>query len=146
MKSSATPTPALRSAIDPMNNDTPAFTRELRYIVVKITDANKHLSEQERDTLERLAAKCGLGRIDSGKRNLECVVVESDWPEYGPTWAAIEARMTGATPFLAPAPVEQAAHQAACEILDLVLRDPECANAVSFEAIITRHFQSVACS
>lgn len=70
--------------------------RELRYIVVKINDANKYLSPAERDTLERLSAKCALGRIDDGKRLLECVCVESDWPEYEPTWAAIAARMDGA--------------------------------------------------
>lgn len=70
-----------------------AFVRELRYIVVKINDANKYLSPAEKDTLERLAAKCALGRINDGKSPLECVCVESDWPEYGPAWAAIEARM-----------------------------------------------------
>lgn len=70
------------------------FVRELRYLVVKLKDANKYLTPTERDTLERLAAKCSLGRIDDGKRILECVCVESDWPEYGPTWAAIEQRVT----------------------------------------------------
>ena len=50
---------------------TAEFRRELRYLVVKITDANKYLSPTERDSLERLAAKCGLGRIDSGKPALE---------------------------------------------------------------------------
>lgn len=29
---------------------------------------------------------------------MDCVVVESDWPEYEPTWRAIEARVTGAQP------------------------------------------------
>lgn len=71
------------------------FHREPRYLVTKIKDAVKYLSPTERDTLERLSAKCGLGRKDDGKRNLICVVVESDWPEFEPTWAAIEARMTG---------------------------------------------------
>jgi len=71
-----------------------AFIRERRYLVVKIKDANKYLTPAERDTLERIAAKCALGRIDDGKRALECVCVESDWPEYSPTWAAIEARVT----------------------------------------------------
>jgi len=32
-------------------------------------------------------------RERNGKQPLECVVVESDWPEYEPTWEAIKQRM-----------------------------------------------------
>lgn len=74
-----------------------AFVREPRYLVFKIKDANEHLFPDERVTLERLLAKCSQGRIEAGKHVLECVVVESDWPEYAPTWAAIKTRVEGKT-------------------------------------------------
>jgi hypothetical protein len=35
---------------------------------------------------------------DEFKREECCVVVESDWPEYEPTWKVIEARVMGAQP------------------------------------------------
>lgn len=73
--------------------------RERRYIVLKIKDIEKHLSIREQnelyeicDHIERLRSSIG------GKKPLECVVVESDWPEYEPTWKAIEARMDGVNP------------------------------------------------
>lgn len=40
---------------------------------------------------------------------MECVIVESDWPEYEPTWKAIEARVTGAQPSLSFADAYQGA-------------------------------------
>ena len=69
------------------------FKREFRYLVLKFKDANEHLSETEKRQLALLAGKVDAGRAEAGKMPLECVVVESDWPEYEPTWAAIEARM-----------------------------------------------------
>lgn len=43
---------------------------------------------------EVLAEKIANKRMDEGReRIMECVVVEHDWPEYEPTWAAIEARV-----------------------------------------------------
>lgn len=75
--------------------DGSAFVREPRYFVVKLTDARKHLSRAEWDTLRSLGSTVACGRKLAGKPLLQCVVVESDWPEYEPTWKAIEARMTG---------------------------------------------------
>lgn len=75
------------------------FERQNRYIVFKIKDVTEYLNESDKETLLRLATKCTLGRISCDKQPLQCVVVESDWPEYEPTWAAIEKRMSGvATP------------------------------------------------
>ena len=37
-------------------------------------------------------AKIEMARVHEGKAPLDAVVVESDWPEYEPTWKAIEAR------------------------------------------------------
>jgi len=68
------------------------FQREERYIVLKLSD----VARLRPDTIERLNALVDLvreRREAAGKSPLECVVVESDWPEYEPTWAAIKARM-----------------------------------------------------
>ncbi|MFJ4457678.1 hypothetical protein ACIP1G_27875 [Pseudomonas sp. NPDC089392] len=61
--------------------------REERYVVIKISKMHphptfraKHLSALKREHEDAL---------------VDCVVVERDWPEYEPTWAAIEARVTG---------------------------------------------------
>ena len=47
------------------------------------------------DEIRRLAREYAEQRRLKGKEPLDCVVVESDWPEYEPTWRAIEARVTG---------------------------------------------------
>ncbi|UAB76998.1 hypothetical protein INR77_09070 [Erythrobacter sp. SCSIO 43205] len=60
------------------------FQREERYIVVK----RKHLVPEIERQLRNFLAQCCVGTV-------ECVVVESDWPEYEQVWAMIEARCTG---------------------------------------------------
>lgn len=81
------------------------FMREEHYIVFKISDLGNSLKGDE---IRRLAREYAEQRRLKGKKPLECVVVEKDWPEYEPTWKAIEARVTGAQP--APsAPSEEAA-------------------------------------
>ena len=75
---------------------TDEFVREDRYIVFKLSDVVEHLTTAERLHLERLYEIQRVGRKEAGKSALECVVVESDWPEYEPTWRAIEARVTDA--------------------------------------------------
>ena len=67
--------------------------REYRYMVFKLKDIRAALTREERAFLKHLAGKVHDYRLGEGKQTLECVVVESDWPEYGPTWAAIEERM-----------------------------------------------------
>ena len=74
------------------------FEREERYIVFKISDVLEHLTTTEAIHLARLYESQRVGRREAGKAELECVVVEADWPEYEPTWRAIEARVTGAQP------------------------------------------------
>lgn len=63
----------------------PTFEREERFIVVK----RKNLGSDE-EPLRRYLAKRDIPTV-------ECVVVESDWPEYEIVWAMIEARCTGRT-------------------------------------------------
>lgn len=68
--------------------------REARYYVIKLSDLdNIHLSVKENEALISLAHKLRKYRTLKGKPPLECVVVEKDWPEYEPTWRAIEARV-----------------------------------------------------
>jgi len=69
------------------------FKREDRYVVLKIKDLHEYLPQPLIDHLCSIALEVAAGRRMAGKEPLECVVVESDWPEYEPTWAAIEARM-----------------------------------------------------
>jgi len=69
------------------------FEREFRYLVMKFKDVNKYLVDTEKEVLLALTKKIANGRSDDMKMPLDCVVVESDWPEYEPTWKAIENRI-----------------------------------------------------
>ena len=60
------------------------FEREERYIVFKVKDLSEHKLGWVRDVIR-------LNNIPT----VDAVVVEADWPEYEPTWAAIERRVTG---------------------------------------------------
>ena len=75
------------------------FMREERYIVFKMSDLGNSLKGDE---IRRLAREYAEQRRLRGEKPLECVVVEKDWPEYEPTWRAIEARVTGAQAQPAP--------------------------------------------
>lgn len=72
------------------------FKREQRYIVFKLTDLQKHIEPSDLFNLQQIGRTVGAGREQDGKSPLECLVVESDWPEYEPTWRAIEQRVSGA--------------------------------------------------
>ena len=74
------------------------FQREERYVVFKLSDVADYFHPSEISQLFRLSSTQQVVRERNGKPPLECVVVESDWPEYEPTWKAIEARVTGAQP------------------------------------------------
>lgn len=74
----------------------PQFEREKRYIVVKISDlADARLTDEQIDAFNDVCDQVSRSRVANSKPPLQCVVVESDWPEYEPTWAAIEGRVTG---------------------------------------------------
>lgn len=66
--------------------------RENRYLVVKLKDAHDYLDEQDRHLLDALAKRVEIARKAAGKRDLQCVVVEDDWPEYEAVWKMIELR------------------------------------------------------
>ena len=71
------------------------FRRETRYVVLKNADIMQCLTINELIELRRIQARVAEHRSAIGKPRLDCVVVEADWPEYEPTWEAIEVRMTG---------------------------------------------------
>ena len=75
---------------------TQEFEREQRYVVLKVKDVMQRLSEKDILMLARILDEIDAYRKSIGKKSLECVVIESDWPEYEPTWKAIEARVTSA--------------------------------------------------
>lgn len=76
---------------------TTEFKREPRYIVFKLTDIEKYLSVGQLNDLMRIGDAIAASRSYHGKPPFNAVVVEQDWPEFEPTWAAIEARMVGQT-------------------------------------------------
>ena len=73
------------------------FKREPRYVVFKIKDIAKYLTQWEKDSVMRIGEEIACARADDGKPPFNAVVVEQDWPEFETTWAAIEARMIGRT-------------------------------------------------
>lgn len=64
------------------------FTREDRYIVIKLKD----LSHGQFDALERCFRSRAITPVGGP------LVVEQDWPEFEPTWKAIEERMAASQP------------------------------------------------
>lgn len=66
--------------------------REKRYVVLKVKDVASYLTEDEQAQLDDLCRKISRNRLLEGKESLQCVVVESDWPEYATTWQSIERR------------------------------------------------------
>lgn len=72
------------------------FERENRYLVIKLSDllaaeSNGHIDEEDMDFLmDELPIIIDRQRKRRGKKPLECVVVESDWPMYEDTWKVIE--------------------------------------------------------
>jgi len=74
------------------------FKREQRYFVVKVKDAKEYLDAHQLEKLAEIADTISEGREKDGIPAVDCVVVESDWPEFEPTWGAIKARVTGAQP------------------------------------------------
>lgn len=68
------------------------FNREDRYIVIKRSDLER-LRGGQTEGLRR-----ELDKVSSLLPKRECLVIESDWPEYAPAWQMIEDRMSGENP------------------------------------------------
>lgn len=65
------------------------FQREDRYIVIKRSDLKKVPVSYRSALVDPMLS------LLSHLPHRERLVIESDWPEFEPTWAAIEARMAG---------------------------------------------------
>lgn len=78
------------------------FQREDRYIVIKRKDLEAVVTDRE-------WFKNALSLLDLYLPKREYLVIESDWPEYEPTWAAIQARAALATQPAAGEPEQQTA-------------------------------------
>ena len=78
------------------------FKREERYIVFKLSDVERYLTDADKTYLEMMKNEIDAGRDCANKPPFKGLIVESDWPEYEPTWRAIEARVTGAQAQPAP--------------------------------------------
>lgn len=72
------------------------FTREDRYIVFKLSDVERYLTDKDRANIAMMKMEIDAGRDCANKPPFKGLIVEADWPEYEPTWRAIEARVTGA--------------------------------------------------
>lgn len=71
-----------------------AFKREDRYLVMKRSDMLR-LSKNDQQRLSQIALRVDGARASTGKRKLNCVVVESDWPEFEHVWKLLEDRVCG---------------------------------------------------
>lgn len=76
----------------------PAFMREPRYIVFKIKDLETYEDCVAREAIRQIGNRIAVARRAHGKPPFNALVVEQDWPEFEPTWAAIEARCKGESP------------------------------------------------
>lgn len=81
------------------------MVREFRYTVLKNSDIEKaihygDLPASAYATLSHIVERVRISREERGKAPLETVVVESDWPEYEPTWKAIEERVSAQESYL----------------------------------------------
>ena len=74
------------------------FMREERYIVFKMSDVERYLTDKDRANITMMKMEIDAGRDCANKPTFKGLIVEADWPEYEPTWKAIEARVTGAQP------------------------------------------------
>ena len=77
---------------------TDEIKQEDLYIIFKESDMNAYLSSSEADEVRYLNRVVNAGRTREGKDNLNGVFVEEHWPEFEPTWDAIQARITGKQP------------------------------------------------
>jgi hypothetical protein len=74
-------------------NMKPDFQRDIMYIVFKLKDIGKYLNQEQLEALAEIAHTIEEKRLAEGRGDLECVVVEHDWPEYEEIWKMIEARV-----------------------------------------------------
>lgn len=62
------------------------MNRERRYFVAKLKDVHKYLSIEEQALLHGMGQKIEGARQAEGRKPLEAVCIESDWPIYEAAW------------------------------------------------------------
>ena len=109
------------------------FKQEERYVVFKLSDVEEHFTPGEKQQLARLVEVQRVGREEAGKPLLRCVVVEKDWPEYEPTWKAIEARVTGTQNALEEIAMYRKARDERDTLRAAVRHEADCVDAAKAE-------------
>ena len=71
--------------------------REDRYLVFKRTDIQRYLNPTAQKTLSEISRTITGARRGQRRGELQCVVVENDWPEYEHVWELIRLRVEKAT-------------------------------------------------
>lgn len=74
--------------------------REDRYIVIKRSDLSR-IKNKERMVFSKACRIVHEQMFGAGAPPRQFLVLESDWPEFEPTWVAIEQRVCG-TPLSGP--------------------------------------------
>jgi len=69
------------------------FKRTVRYVVFKLSDMDKYLTEYARSQIYKYGRELASARRFDCRPPLNAVVVEQDWPEFDVVWALIEARV-----------------------------------------------------
>ena len=110
------------------------FTREDRYIVFKLSDVERYLTDADRAHLAMMKNEIDAGRDCANKPPFKGLIVESDWPEYEPTWKAIEARVTGAQP--APSVLDGWIERGIAELEKIRDEEGLCSDRVLMERLI----------
>lgn len=66
------------------------FIKEDRYIVFKIKDLKAFLSDEQKEQLDAISKTILEARRAQDRPDVDCVVVESDWPIYNQVWGMIK--------------------------------------------------------
>ena len=66
-----------------------------KYLVLKIADIKKYLSDEKQLKLDALVTCIRVGRLNDGKRDQEYVCVAADWPMHEQVWGMVEAFVDG---------------------------------------------------
>lgn len=74
--------------------------RQNRYTVLKNSDIqgalwHGNITDYDFQQLMHILDRVSRYRESRGKDDIECVVVEHDWPEYEPVWNMIQERVDG---------------------------------------------------
>lgn len=64
-----------------------------RYVCFKHIDLDAALSDEDKRAFELICEKVNRHRKLTGRQPIQGVVIENDWPEYGPTMALLKERI-----------------------------------------------------